>query len=118
MKDKKDGGDNQAEADQVVPLDFFLQVQYGKDHENDQRNDLLNGFQLGSVEAAITDRLAGTWKQYSAKAIPQLTMIASQRGEALCFRCPYQARVILTYFSQLVPKVSRNIIIKTLANIC
>lgn len=41
--------------------------------------------------------LAGTWKQYSKKAIPQLTRITIQRADDLNFRCPYQANVINTF---------------------
>jgi hypothetical protein len=39
-------------------------------------------------------RLAGTAKQYSTKAIPQLTNITVTSGTDLNFRCPYQATVM------------------------
>jgi hypothetical protein len=39
-------------------------------------------------------RFAGTWKQYSTKAIPQLTRITIHKGESLYLRCPYQAKVM------------------------
>jgi len=38
--------------------------------------------------------LAGTWKQYSANAISQLTSIARYSGEFLYFKWPYQANVM------------------------
>src|SRR5437764_1346541 len=38
--------------------------------------------------------LAGTWKQYSKKAIPQLTKITFQRAELRYLRWPYQAKVM------------------------
>jgi hypothetical protein len=38
--------------------------------------------------------LAGTWKQYSKKAISQLIKMASHNGEFLYFKWPYQAMVI------------------------
>ena len=41
-------------------------------------------------------RLAGTAKQYSMKAMPQLARIASTMGEDLYLRCPYQANVMKT----------------------
>lgn len=41
-------------------------------------------------------RFAGTWRQYSKNAIPQLTMIANSKFELVNFRCPYQANVIKT----------------------
>src|SRR5579859_1942276 len=39
-------------------------------------------------------RFAGTWKQYSARAISQLTRMAVIRGVFLYFRWPYHARVM------------------------
>src|SRR5688572_2119213 len=41
-------------------------------------------------------RLASTMKQYPRNAIPQLTRIVSTSGAVLCFRCPYQAKVMKT----------------------
>jgi hypothetical protein len=39
-------------------------------------------------------RFAGTWKQYSKKAIPQLTRITFQSAEVRYFKWPYQANVM------------------------
>src|SRR5580704_16761231 len=39
-------------------------------------------------------RFAGTWKQYSKKAIPQLTKMTFQSAEVRNFKWPYQAKVI------------------------
>lgn len=39
-------------------------------------------------------RLAGTSKQYSKNAIPQLTKTTAHTAWDLNFRCPYQATVI------------------------
>src|SRR5580704_4843722 len=39
-------------------------------------------------------RLAGTWKQYSKKAIIQLMTITLNSGADLYFRWPYQANVM------------------------
>ena len=39
-------------------------------------------------------RFAGTWKQYSKKAMPQLTRITFQRAEVRNFKWPYQAKVM------------------------
>jgi len=41
--------------------------------------------------------LAGTAKQYSKKAIPQLTRITVISGADLYFRCPYHANVMNTF---------------------
>src|SRR5262245_47520912 len=49
-----------------------------------------------SKPASEPMRLAGTCKQYSKKAIPQLTRIAAIRELCLYFRCPYQANVMNT----------------------
>src|SRR5262245_44874751 len=48
------------------------------------------------VNWAEPRRLAGTWKQYSRKAIPQLASTTIQSGELLKLRCPYQAKVMKT----------------------
>src|SRR5580765_8584206 len=39
-------------------------------------------------------RLAGTWKQYSKKAMPQLIIVTFHSGTFWYLRCPYQAKVI------------------------
>src|SRR5438105_3323895 len=39
-------------------------------------------------------RFAGTWKQYSTKAISQLTTMAATSGDRRYLRWPYQAMVI------------------------
>src|SRR5882762_10755212 len=39
-------------------------------------------------------RLAGTWKQYSKKAMPQLTAMTFQSATFRYFRWPYHANVI------------------------
>src|SRR6266481_6679495 len=39
-------------------------------------------------------RFAGTWKQYSKKAIPQLAMITFHSASLRNFRWPYHAKVI------------------------
>src|SRR5277367_335492 len=39
-------------------------------------------------------RLAGTWKQYSKKAIIQLIMITLNNGTSRYFSWPYQAKVM------------------------
>src|SRR5438128_7558109 len=39
-------------------------------------------------------RLAGTWKQYSRKAINQLTPMAAHIARSLYFKWPYQAKVM------------------------
>ena len=50
-------------------------------------------------------RLAGTWKQYSASAIPQLIRIMAINGSDwnhfmdTNFKCPYHAKVIKTFDS-------------------
>src|SRR5690606_21645557 len=48
----------------------------------------------GAEWNAEPSRLAGTIRQYSKNAIPQLTRITANSGEDLYFRCPYQAKVM------------------------
>src|ERR1700761_9673879 len=50
-------------------------------------------------------RLAGTWKMYSKRAMPQLARITIHSGWSLNFRCPYQAR-----FMKVLEMVSRRIV--------
>src|SRR5664279_57175 len=45
---------------------------------------------------ACPQRLAGTAKQYSKKAMPQLARITSHSGRSVNLRCPYQANVMKT----------------------
>src|SRR5260370_15388400 len=45
-------------------------------------------------------RFAGTWKQYSRKAISQLTTIAAIRGDRRYFRWPYHA-IVMKIFEQI-----------------
>src|SRR5580704_5456953 len=50
-------------------------------------------------------RFAGTWKQYSKKAIPQLTRMTFQSAEVRYFKWPYQAKVM-----KMFEMVSRTIV--------
>src|SRR5450432_3514314 len=50
-------------------------------------------------------RLAGTWKQYSKKAMPQLARITFQSASLRYFRCPYHAKVM-----KIFETVSRRIV--------
>ena len=55
-------------------------------------------------------RLAGTWKQYSAKTISQLTRMASMSGVFLYFKCPYHAKVIkMLEIIRKIMVVTRNL---------
>ncbi|MMZ70649.1 hypothetical protein D1872_337440 [compost metagenome] len=49
-------------------------------------------------------RLAGTARQYSKKAMPQLRITTIHNGLLPNFRCPYQAKVMKT-----LDKASRRI---------
>lgn len=59
LKDKEYGRENEYKADQVVPLKFFLEVEYCEHHKNHKRDDFLNGFELKSGELAIADSIGG-----------------------------------------------------------
>lgn len=51
-------------------------------------------FSCTALKTACPIRFAGTCKQYSKKAIPQLITMTKNNGEDLYFKCPYHAKVI------------------------
>ena len=53
----------------------------------------MEGLQLRSRVNRATQRLAGTAKQYSMKAMAQLATITPRRGTCLKRKWPYQASV-------------------------
>jgi hypothetical protein len=53
-------------------------------------------------------RFAGTWKQYSKNAIPQLARITFQRLSLRYFKWPYHATVMKTF--EIVSKTMVRII--------
>jgi len=57
--------------------------------------------------------LAGTCRQYSKKAIPQLINITSRKAEVLNFKCPYQAKVMNMLESKSKPIVVNGTGIRT-----
>ncbi len=48
----------------------------------------------GAESTTLPRRLAGTCRQYSKKAMPQLTRMTANNGDDQSFRCPYQAMVM------------------------
>jgi hypothetical protein len=55
MENEKCPQGDEAEAERVVPSEGFFQVGDGKDCENDEGDDFLNGFQLGCVKDGMAD---------------------------------------------------------------
>src|SRR5438034_8570661 len=53
-------------------------------------------------------RFAGTWKQYSRNAIPQLARITFQRPSLRYFKWPYQAKV-MKMFEMVSKTMVRNL---------
>src|SRR5215472_4839450 len=53
-------------------------------------------FNCAGVNSYDPMRFAGTWKQYSKKAMPQLTRITFHSASLRNFRCPYHAIVMKT----------------------
>ena len=72
----------------------LLEIEDREAGEDRQRYDLLDGFELAAVYAAEPQRLAGTARQYSKKAMPQLDQNGEEQRRGLVFRCPYQAKVM------------------------
>jgi hypothetical protein len=54
-------------------------------------------------------RFAGTIRQYSKKAIPQLTRITVISAVSLNFRCPYQAKVMKMFEARRRPMVTSGV---------
>lgn len=54
-------------------------------------------FNCTTLSASFPIRFAGTWRQYSKKAIPQLARITIHSGLSLKRRCPYQAVFIKAF---------------------
>src|ERR1700676_1280517 len=59
-------------------------------------------------------RLAGTWKQYSKKAMPQLARMTFQSASLRFFRWPYHAKVINIFeiVSKRIVRISRCPVIR------
>ena len=55
MEDEKDGGHDEGEADDIVPLQLLLEVEDGEAGEDDQGDDLLDGLELGGREMAVPE---------------------------------------------------------------
>jgi len=94
MENEESSHGDETEADQVVPFHGLAEVENRKHGKDGQRDDFLNGFQLRGVEFVRAEAVAGTWKQYSKKAMPQLATTTFQSATLRYFRCPYQAKVM------------------------
>ena len=53
--------------------------------------------------------MAGTWKQYSKNAMPQLTTTTFHSGCCSYFKCPYQA-MVMKIFEQIRRKIVHMVI--------
>ena len=56
LKIKKAARNNQAEPDEVVPAEGFAEIQGGKEGENRQGNDFLNGLEFRRAENSRSPR--------------------------------------------------------------
>ena len=54
-------------------------------------------FNSAAVNVPYPILFAGTCRQYSKKAMPQLAIITIHSGDDLNLKCPYQANVIKTF---------------------
>jgi hypothetical protein len=94
VKNEKHGKANTSESRRVVPAEFFPEIGHRKNREDRKCDDLLDRLELSGADSNEPMRLAGTWKQYSKKAIPQLARITFQRASLRYLRWPYQAKVM------------------------
>ena len=95
-EDQRGPGDDQHKASRGLPTNGFAQVGNRKRHQHTQRQHFLDGLNCAAVYAACPQRLAGTCRQYSKKAIPQLIRITVHNAVCWYRRRPYQATVIKT----------------------
>jgi len=57
MKDEKYGQADASEACGVIPANLFTEIGNGKDGKDGERDDFLNGLELGGVEFIRTDAI-------------------------------------------------------------
>jgi hypothetical protein len=100
--------DEEARRDQaypgggVVPAQMLAEVEEGEDGEDHQRDDLLDHLELDGRKAVGADAVGRHLKQYSKKAMPQLTRMTFHSASWRNFRWPYQAKVM-----KMLEKMSR-----------
>ena len=51
------GSDHHGTAGNIIPFQFFLQVDHRKDAKHDQGNHFLDGFQLRGVELVVSEAI-------------------------------------------------------------
>jgi hypothetical protein len=59
VKDKECGDYDKGEADALIPFEFVSEIHHRKDREDRERNDFLNGLQLGGAELVGADVVRG-----------------------------------------------------------
>lgn len=69
FKNKKGRENNQAEPDKMVPAEGFAEIQGGKEGENGQGNDFLNGLEFRRAEIAVADAVGGNLQQIFKKTL-------------------------------------------------
>jgi hypothetical protein len=94
VEDEESPERDEREARGIVRLEFFAQIEDGENREDRKRDYFLNGLELRTVEFVGADAVRGTWKQYSKKAITQLTRMTFQSASLRNFRWPFHAKVI------------------------
>ena len=67
FENKEGRENNQAEPDEVVPAEGFAEIQGGKEGENRQGNDFLNGLEFRRAEIAVAHAVGGNLQQIFEK---------------------------------------------------
>jgi hypothetical protein len=57
LKNDEHGTDHHGKTSQIVPFEFFLQIQHREDATHDQGNHFLDSLQLGGVELVMPDAI-------------------------------------------------------------
>ena len=97
----------------VPPQGVRFHEDDGEDREDQQGDDFLDHFELpdreGASQLGAADAVGRTWKQYSNRAIPQLSrmMDSIPKRSILDLKaiCPYQANVI-----KVLERISRAMV--------
>jgi hypothetical protein len=89
--DEEHGGEDEAEADDVIPLDSLTQIEHGEEAEDDESDAFLHDFELGGgLAGKVADAVGGLRKRGRAA-----------RGERPCPRLRAELKVCGVAYGRL-----------------
>src|SRR5215831_133400 len=106
FEDHKYRAHHHGEPDEIVPAQAFFR--YSTEKTENTTSVMASWIVLScAVENSYEPmRFAGTWKQYSANAITQLTTMTLKSGASRCRRWPYHANVM-----KILERVSKRMVV-------